>query len=230
MRRACLFALAALITALRLPAGTAPVPWPPGGSPPLVAFVLERDGSGWALTQARGYDPLYFTGDAFCPLAGGNPPGITYYDTILGDAAHGYYLPRVDHEPPLKRIYRLIDGEARLHCEPLSTGGHELSGNTYVAYDGRVVSWHEQRLALWFRDTWTFHPASIPHRLGWPIILEHAGHIILVDAQEIHVIDPEGAVTARRPGWTETTRACFQWRTSRRSTCCAATAWRCRRR
>ena len=216
MRRVCLTALAALIAAPRLLAGAAPVPWPPGGTPPLAAFALERDGSGWALTRTRGLDPLYCAGDAFRPLDGGNPPGITYPypdNCILGDAAHGYYLPRFDHEPPLKRIYRLTDGEARLHCEPLSTGrnDHELIGNTHVARDGRVVSWNEQRLALWFRDAWTFHPASLPQRLGLPIILEHAGHIVLVDAQEIHVIDPEGAVTTRRPGWTETTRACFQW-------------------
>lgn len=216
MRRACLTALVALVAAPCLSAGTAPVPWPPGGTPPLAAFAPERDGSGWALTQTRGYDPLYFTGDAFRPLVAGNPPGITYYDTILGDAAHGYYLPRFDHEPPLKRIYRLTEGEARLHCEPLSTGrnDHELIGNTYIARDGRVVSWNEQRLALWFRDAWTFHPASIPHRLGLPIILEHAGHIVLVDAKDIHVIDPDGAASTRHPGWAGTTRACFLWQGS----------------
>mgnify|MGYP000863336877 CR=1 FL=1 len=213
MRRACLTALVVLVAATRLPAGTAPVPWPPGGSPPLVTFVTERDGSIWALSSSGGFDPLYCTGESFRPLAGGNPPGMTCRATILGDAVHGYYLPRFENEPPVKRIYRLIDGTARLHCEPLPTGrnDNELTGNTYVAHDGRVVSWNGQRLALWFRDAWTFHPVSIPDSARLPIAIEHAGHIVLVGAQEIHVIDPDGAVTTRRPNWSGTTRACFQW-------------------
>ena len=99
MSRACLTALVVLVAATRLPAGTAPVPWPPGGSPPLVTFVTERDGSIWALSSSGGFDPLYCTGESFRPLAGGNPPGMTCRATILGDAVHGYYLPRFENVP-----------------------------------------------------------------------------------------------------------------------------------
>ena len=98
MRRVCLTALAALIAAPRLLAGAAPVPWPPGGTPPLAAFALERDGSGWALTRTRGLYPLYCAGDAF------RRQRVNRWRTVVQLSPRLHSLP--NHQSPEVRLAR----------------------------------------------------------------------------------------------------------------------------
>ncbi|MDD5708612.1 MAG: hypothetical protein PHR35_22065, partial [Kiritimatiellae bacterium] len=209
--------LVGIVTASALLAGTAPTPWPPAVNLPISAFAMEHDGTGWALLNNG--EPMYYDGKAYRRLMGNPPPERIGFDVLLGDAERGYYIQRYDHGqprlnvPPSKRIYRLIDGEARLYCEPLAIEGDspEFRRNTYVARDGRLISWNTQRIALWHRDAWTLLPAQVTNRERLPVIVEHAGHIIVVDAQTFHVIAPDGRLATRQPVWKHTTRDCFHW-------------------
>ena len=208
--------LIALVTccALGLTAGSAPQPCPPSGGVPLEAFVPENDGTGWALLTNG--EPFYFAGGNFHALAGQRPEGSCYHRIFLGDAAQGYYIQRHDFKRHRKRIYRLVDGEARLYCEPLAgePDSEELYENTYVARDGRVVSWNTRRVALWRRDAWSFLPAPVSRDEGLPVFLEHDGHISMVCALVMHVIDPDGGLVTQRPGWKSPTFGCLQWQGS----------------
>ena len=80
MRRACLTALVVLVAATRLPAGTAPVPWPPGGSPPLVTFVTDATAVSGA-EFSGGFDPCIARG--VLPPAGRRSPPDDLCATIL---------------------------------------------------------------------------------------------------------------------------------------------------
>ena len=102
------------------------------------AFAPENDGTGWAILPTS--EPFFWSGDNFHKLS--ETPLWVSNGRFLGDASRGYYLQLYDVERCTKRIYRLINGEARLHCRPLSyePDSEERYANTYIARDGRVVS------------------------------------------------------------------------------------------
>ncbi|MFA7174454.1 MAG: hypothetical protein WC340_13790 [Kiritimatiellia bacterium] len=175
------------------------------------AFVAEKDGSGWAKNHK---ELLFFKDGKLQCLTGAPVEGYTYDQVFLGDAEHGYYSPRGDTAKKQKLIYRLIDGEARLHCPPLpiDSNSNEIIRDTYVAQDGRVLSWNTDRIALWQNGAWAMKPASMPTVFGLPIVLEHEGNLVLVGAQQLHVIDPSGELTTLKMAWKQPTSRCVRWR------------------
>lgn len=181
----------------------------------LDAFVPENDGTGWAVNSHG--ELLYWAGGAFHAVPGDYSVAMTASRKIYGDASRGYSIQCLDSYRNLKYVCRLADGRAWRHTKPLALKRYpaeELLGNTYVAQDGRVVSWNTERVALWQHDDWSFLPAPVANDEGMPVLLEHDGHIILICGLIFHVIAPDGKLTTCRPGWKEPTFSCVQWRGS----------------
>ena len=192
-------------------AGLAPQPYPAAGAVVVEAFAPENDGTGWAMSQTG--ELLYLAGTAFHKVPDQYPAVAYLYRKFLGDAARGYYIQCLDSRKNSKYLCRLSDGQARLYTKPLvlEKDSDELLGNTYVAQDGRVVSWNTSRVVLWQHDVWSELPALTAHDEGLPVILEHDGNIILVCGLLFHVIDADGKLATRRLGWKDPTYSCVQW-------------------
>lgn len=211
MKRLYAVMLAGVVSA-SVSANPAPQPHPNKDPLCVEAFAPENDGSCWAM-RSNG-ELLCIAGGNIHPLKGPSPKGICYFRQFLGDPSRGYYFQRHDSNKHQKLIYRLIDGEARLYCQPLVAEPHseELLVNTYVARDGRIVSWNTGRIALWQHNAWSLHPALVARDEGLPVFLEHDGHIIVVCGILIHVISPDGKLTTYRPGWDAPTFHCVHWK------------------
>ncbi len=175
------------------------------------AFVAEKDGTGWAKTYK---DLLYFKDGKLQRLKGTPVEGCTFVHALLGDAENGYYSPHGDSEKKQKLIYRLIDGEARLHCSPLSVDSNskEFTSNTYVAQDGRVLSWNANRIALWQNGVWSMKAVSMTSEFKLPIVFEQEGSLVLVCEHQMHVIDPIGKLSTLQMEWKQPTSRCVRWK------------------
>ena len=212
MKRNLLMTLAACSVLGLAAAGTAPQRYPASGNVLLEAFVPENDGAGWGM-RSNG-DVLYFAGGAFHAVTGRYPVVVNNdFRRFSGDASRGYYLQCLDGWKNTKFLCRLSDGQVRLHTKPLAVAKHsdELLGNTYIAQDGRVVSWNTERIMLWQHDEWSPLPALIAHDEGLPVIFEHDGRIIIVCGLLFHVLAPDGKLTTYRPGWKDPTYSCVHW-------------------
>jgi hypothetical protein len=173
------------------------------------AFAPENDGTGWAILPTS--EPFFWSGDNFHKLS--ETPLWVSNGRFLGDASRGYYLQLYDVERCTKRIYRLINGEARLHCRPLSyePDSEERYANTYIARDGRVVSWNTKRIAVWQGDAWIHLPADVAKDAGMPVFMEHNDRIVMVCARVAHVIHPDGRLTTWRFAGTSPMYDCVPW-------------------
>ena len=192
---------------------SAPLPYPVAGAMTVEAFVPEDDGTGWALRSNGAL--LYWAGGVFHAVPGDHSVVATSYRSFYGDASRGYYIQCLDSRNYLKYVCRLADGRAWRHTKPLrvkSDQEEELLGNTYIAQDGRVVSWNTGRIALWQHDDWSFLPALVARDEGMPVMIEHDGHIVMICGMIFHVIAPDGNLKTFRPGWKDPTFSCVQWK------------------
>ncbi len=213
MRATLLLALIVGVAPGQASAGFTPQPWPAAGAMTVEAFVPEDDGTGWALRSNGAL--LYWAGGAFHAVPGDYSVVASSYRRFYGDALRGYSIQCLDSYRNLKYVCRLADGRVWRHTKPLTVKREQVEeslDNTYVAQDGRVVSWNTERVALWQNDDWSFLPAPVASDEGLPVLLEHDGHIILVCGLIVHVIAPDGKLTTRRPGWKDPTFSCVQWK------------------
>lgn len=192
-------------------ADTPPQPYPTADAMKMEAFAPENDGTGWALSQNG--ELFYIVGTTFHKVPGQYRAAWHPYQEFLGDASRGYYIHCMGNWKSTKYLWRLSDGQARLHTKSLAveSNSKEELGNTYVALDGRVLSWNTSRVALWKNDMWSELPALIAHDGEKPIFLEHDGNIIIVCGVVFHVIDADGKLFTQHPGWKEPTFSCVQW-------------------
>lgn len=160
-------------------------------------FLPESDNSGWAV-QAGG-QLLYFADGTFIPLSGTPPEGRNYYENIMGDASRGFYQQRyIDTEnKTIKLIYKLVDGKAHLHCKPIRVNDALGSGKgsyTYIAKEGKIISWNDSHYLLWLNDKWHKLPFDDSLSKSPPLFFEHSSFIIVVMDSMFYIINPEGEV------------------------------------
>ena len=192
-------------------AGTDFQPYRATGAATVEAFAPENDGTGWAMRQNG--ELLYLAGDTFRAVPDQYPTVATPYRKFYGDAERGHFLLCRDSCNSLKYLCQLTEGRARPYTQTLAVeaDSDEGFGNTYIARDGRVVSWNTHRIALWQNDRWSLLPASVAHDEGLPVFLECDGHIAMVCGMLLHVIGPDGKLTTHRPNWRDPTFNCVQW-------------------